>query len=97
MHKTINLNWTALQDKDDKVDQLEDTLIKITSRKQKDRNAPKLLLAAKRGDLETVKFLTDKKHQKPLQKDEHGNTALRAPAQGGSLEVLKSFHQWEKL
>jgi len=50
-----------------------------------------LLLAAKRGDLETVKFLTDKKHQKPLQKDEHGNTALCAAAQGGSLEVLKYF------
>lgn len=86
----INLNWTALQDKDDEVDQFEDTL-KITSRKQITRNAFKLLLAAWREDLETVKFLTDKKHQKPLQKDEHGNTALHAAAQGGSLDVLKYF------
>lgn len=55
----INLNWTALQDKDDEVDQFEDTL-KITSWKQITRNALKLLLAAWREDLETVKFLTDK-------------------------------------
>lgn len=74
----INLNWTALQDKDDEVDQFEDTL-KITSRKQITRNALKLLLAAWRENLETVKFLTDK------------NTKNPAAAQGGSLDVLKYF------
>ena len=41
--------------------------------------------------MERVKFLTDKEHQNPLQKDEYGDTALHAAAQGGSLDILKYF------
>ena len=44
--------------------------------------------AARRGDLDTVRFLTEEKHQDPLQKDEKGDTALHAAAEGGSLEVF---------
>ena len=47
--------------------------------------------AARRGDLDTVRFLTEEKHQNPLQKDGMGDTALHAAAVGGSLEVLKYF------
>ena len=54
-------------------------------------NRPELHLAAMRGDLETVRLLTDKEHQNPLQKDENGDTALHAAAEGGSLDVLKYF------
>ena len=37
--------------------------------------------AARRGDLDTVRFLTEEKHQNPLQKDEKGDTALHATAE----------------
>ena len=47
--------------------------------------------AARRGDLDTVRFLTEEKHQNPLQKDEKGDTALHTAAEGGSLDVLKYF------
>ena len=47
--------------------------------------------AARRGDLDTVRFLTEEKHQNPLQKDEKGDTALHIAAEGGSLDVLKYF------
>ena len=43
------------------------------------------------GDLETIMFLVDSEHQNPLQKNQYGNTALHAAAQGGSLDVLKYF------
>ena len=53
--------------------------------------------AARRGDLDTVRFLTEEKHQNPLQKDEKGDTALHAAAEGGSLDVLKYFISEKKL
>ena len=54
-------------------------------------STPELHLAAKSGDLETVRLLTDKEHQNSLQKDKYGDTALHAVAWGGSLDVLKYF------
>ena len=48
-----------------------------------------LYFVAKSGDLEIVKFIVDKKHQNPLQKDKIENTALHAAAQGGCLDILK--------
>ena len=47
--------------------------------------------AARRGDLDTVRFLTEEDQQNPLQKDEKGDTALHAAAEGGSLDMLKYF------
>ena len=41
----------------------------------------KLHRAARRGDLDTVRFLTEEKHKNPLQKDEKGDTALHATAE----------------
>ena len=37
--------------------------------------------AARRGDLDTVRFLTEDEQQNPLQKDEKGDTALHATAE----------------
>ena len=65
--------------------------LQISSGHQITGDRSELHLAARKGDLETVKFLTDKKHQNPLQKDEYGDTALHAAAKGGSLYVLKYF------
>ena len=74
----------------EELDEFESTL-EISSGQQITGNTPELHLAAKKGDLETVRLLTGEEHQNPLQKDKHGNTVLHATAQGGSLDVLKYF------
>lgn len=59
-------------------EQHESNQFEISNRQQITINTHnKLLLAAKRGDLETVKFLIDEKQQKTLQKDEHGKTGMQ--------------------
>ena len=77
----------------DELEEFENThnILIISSGQQITRIIPELHLAAWTGDLETVKLLTDKEHQNPLQKDECGNTALHIAAWGGTLNVLKYF------
>ena len=41
--------------------------------------------AARRGDLDIVRSLTEEKHENPLQKDEKGDTALHMAAERGSF------------
>ena len=50
-----------------------------------------LRLASKKGDLETVKFLTEKKRLDPLQEDKDGRNSMYCAAKGGQLAVLKYF------
>ena len=71
----------------DELDEESECTLYVSSGHQITGSKPELHLAAKRGDLERLKFLKDN----PLQKDEYGNTAVHAAAQGGSLDVLKYF------
>ena len=82
-----------LSEEPDELEEFENThnILIISSGQQITRIIPELHLAAWTGDLETVKLLTDKEHQNPLQKDECGNTALHIAAWGGTLNVLKYF------
>ena len=66
----------------------EERTLQSSSGHQLTESIPELHLAAKRGDLERVKFLTDNEHQNPLQKDKYEDTALHTAARGGSLDVL---------
>ena len=54
-------------------------------------SAHELRLASKKGDLETVKFLTEEKRLDPLQEDKDGRNAIYCAAWGGQLAVLKYF------
>ena len=54
----------------------EESTLQVSSGRQLTESIPELHLAARRGDLERVKFLIDNEHQTPLQKDKDGNTAL---------------------
>ena len=74
----------------EELEEFESTL-EISSGQLITGNTLGLHLAAMIGDLETVRLLTDKEHQNPLQKDKRGDTALHAAARGGSLDVLKYF------
>ena len=58
----------------EELEEFESTL-EISSGQLIAGNTPELHLAAMRGDLGTVRLLTDKEHQNPLQKDEKGDTA----------------------
>ena len=69
----------------------EEKLLLSSSGHQLTESTPELHLAARRGDMERVKFLMDSEHQNPLQKDKYGDTALHAAAWGASLDILKYF------
>ena len=51
----------------------------------------KLHLASRRGDLEEVKWLTEKKGFNPLQKGKYGHNALHYAAWEGHVRVMKYY------
>ena len=48
-------------------------------------------MAAQRGHLEVVKFLTVEKYCDPMSQNDDGNTALHYAVHGGHLEIIKFF------
>ena len=93
------LNCTTIQDPLSKeLDELdEERTLHLPSGHQLTDSTPELHVAAKRGDLERVKFLTDKEHQNPLQKDKYGDTTLHAAAEGGSIVCILLFFAFQHL
>ena len=69
----------------DELDDYEGSL-QTSSGHQISGNTPELHLAARRSDLEAVKFLTDKEHQKPVSVSDHwhctGTVSSRSSGQG---------------
>ena len=51
----------------------------------------KLYRASWNGHLHTVKFLVDKKHCSPMQKDQDGIAALHVAALEGNVQMFKYF------